>query len=125
MCCYVCCVRSTSVVGAGALLGGYESTRFKTKKSPTASKLDTLHVSQAGRGGRTCSEHQGSACSLPYLLPQSALGSVNTRREGCGVQLLCAADHTQPNVHLGTTHCTPPVHPTGSRCTVTPPCFHR
>ncbi len=29
---------------AGALLGGYESSRFKSKKSPTASKLAKLEV---------------------------------------------------------------------------------
>ena len=28
----------------GALLGGYETLRFKSKKSPTASRLETLHV---------------------------------------------------------------------------------
>lgn len=36
--------KALAQVAAGALLGGYESTRFKTKKSPTASKLDTLHI---------------------------------------------------------------------------------
>ncbi|GLC42430.1 hypothetical protein PLESTB_001097800 [Pleodorina starrii] len=31
-------------ITTGALLGGYESSRFKSKKSPTASKLASLHV---------------------------------------------------------------------------------
>ncbi|GAX85907.1 hypothetical protein CEUSTIGMA_g13323.t1 [Chlamydomonas eustigma] len=39
---------STSIISkqvvTGALLGGYETTRFKSKPSPTASKLQTLHL---------------------------------------------------------------------------------
>lgn len=36
----------------GALLGGYETTRFKSKKSPTASRLEALHIlSGAGASG--------------------------------------------------------------------------
>ncbi|KXZ46440.1 hypothetical protein GPECTOR_43g876 [Gonium pectorale] len=31
-------------ITAGALLGGYETTRFKSKKSPTASKLASVHL---------------------------------------------------------------------------------
>jgi len=35
---------AVSQVAAGALLGGYETSRFKSKKSPTASKLEALHL---------------------------------------------------------------------------------
>lgn len=31
-------------ITTGALLGGYETTRFKSKKSPTASRLEALHL---------------------------------------------------------------------------------
>ena len=34
----------TLQVLTGALLGGYESLRFKSKKSPTATRLDNLHL---------------------------------------------------------------------------------
>lgn len=34
----------TLQVFTGALLGGYESLRFKSKKSPTATRLENLHL---------------------------------------------------------------------------------
>jgi hypothetical protein len=33
---------------AGALLGGYESSRFKSKPAPTATKLSAVHILSGG-----------------------------------------------------------------------------